>query len=335
MNISILSMISGFAQKHELTIRNIYYKFNENMPSALYDTVINYFKSALTFYVDDPKIDGFHIELTNDYDVLFCFLGNNGKTKLIVKEDGKFFENLHSAKIVSESQFLNSIKILDEKKNQEIINNLPLEFKNRFLKNDNQVTSIEQLFYNLGLNIMHYMKYLEEEKLLSEQRKIEKIYFVESDSSSNTKKLSQKLDNHQPTRKNTEMSIQDRTQILDSYSPSDEFEAIAKNAESTYYVKVFKTKDKCKLLMEPKEGTKYTKVVHLNSNKFPKPCIKKIVTDSLELSRQEISKVKDITRHCHTSLEEYKKLLDYLIQEKDNGINYGVKKRIDEANKKR
>ncbi len=336
MNISILGMISDFAKEQKLTIRNIYYKFDDNIPSAFYETVINYFKTAQVLYNDEPKLDGFYIEITDNYDVLFYFLGNNNKTKLFVKEDGKFFEDLPSAKIINESMFLTSIKALDNHKNKEIIENLPKEFKNRFLKNTNQVVNIEQIFFAIGYNIIEYMKYLEDlkEKIEESQRKeVEKLYFVEADASTNLTRLSSQTNNNQPNRKNIEIPINDRNNLLNSYSPAEQYEAISSNSTSTYYVKVFAVKEKCKLIMEPLEGNKYTKVVHLDTNALSKTNLRKIVIDSLELSRTEITKSQNISRHCHTTLDEYKKLLDYLIQEKDNGINYGVKKRIDEINK--
>ena len=47
----------------------------------------------------------------------------------------------------------------------------------------------------------------------------------------------------------------------------------------------------------------------------------------------EITKKDNITRHSHTTLEEYKKLIEYLINENDFGIPRNTKDRIDEANK--
>ena len=83
--------------------------------------------------------------------------------------------------------------------------------------------------------------------------------------------------------------------------------------------------------MEPLEGNKYTKVVHLESSQLSNGSIREIVIDSLELSRQETTEKKEITRHSHTTLEEYKNLLEYLIASKNNGISSTTKIRIDEA----
>ena len=132
-------------------------------------------------------------------------------------------------------------------------------------------------------------------------------------------------------RKNEQIPFEERKNVLDSYPSEYSFEAISNNSPSVYYVKVFKVKEKCKLIMEPIEGNKYTKVVHLDSNEMSKGTIKEIVIDSLELSRSETTETKEITRHSHTTLEEYKKLLDYLIKEQNNGISSTTKIRIDEA----
>lgn len=110
------------------------------------------------------------------------------------------------------------------------------------------------------------------------------------------------------------------------------FEAKSENTDSVYYVKLFKVKEKCKLIMEPIEGNKYTKVVHLDKEKIKTGEIKKILIDYLELSRNETTNTKEVTRHSHTTLDEYKKLLEYIITEKNNGISPSTKIRIDEAN---
>ena len=126
--------------------------------------------------------------------------------------------------------------------------------------------------------------------------------------------------------------MNDKSQVIILADAEETFEARSSNTNSVYYVKVFKVKEKCKLIMEPFEGNKYTKVVYLDKEKLSSKEIKEIVIDYLQLNRNETTNTDEMTRHSHTSLDEYKKLLEYLISEKNRGISSTTKIRIDEAN---
>lgn len=341
MYTSILNEISNFARENNIEIKGLYYKFDEAFPSAFYDTVINYLQKAYQGYENNPKINDFYIGFDENKNAYFEFLGSNEKTRIIILADGiKYNCDFPPTKIIKENIFLENVKNLDYARNTYIYNQLPTEFVRRFLKDASQIVPIEHYYNIISQEISQYINYLNNEmkesyRLLEEElndaKEMERIYFMESEASTNSVRVSKSTPKKAEKRKHEEISFEDRKSVLDSYPDEDTIEAIAKNTKSVYYVKVFKVKDKCKLIMEPIRGNKYTKIVHLDSTELSKGTIREIIIDSLELSRKETTETKEITRHSHTTIEEYKKLLDYLITEKNNGISNTTKINIDEA----
>lgn len=346
MYTSILNEISKFIKENNIQTKGIYYKFNETFPSAFYETVINYLQRAYPGYPNNTKINDFYIGFDGNKNAYFEFLGSNEKTRVIVLADGIQYNcDFPPCKIIKENIFLENVKNLDYAKNTHIYNYLPAEFIRRFLKDETQINTIDYYFNIIAKEIIEYINYLNVEmqesykllqKELEDAKEIEKIYFMESNASTNSTRITSTKPKIQAERKNGEISFEDRKKVLDSYDAEETFEARSSNTNSVYYVKVFKTKEKCKLIMEPIEGNKYTKVVHLDQKKLATGEIKKIVINYLELNRSETTETKEITRHSHTTLEEYKKLLEYLITEKNSGISSTTKISIDEAsNQKR
>ena len=338
---SILDMISAFAKDQKLTIDGLYYKFDNRFPKAFYDTVVVFLKAARLNYSEELVLDGFYINLTPEKNVTLTFVANDNYTKLVVTQNHIHYENLPAAKIINEQVFLDSISKLDTEKNNLLINALPDEFRNRFLSNIDPKATLENMLLEVAYDIMVYMRYLEDEKALINEKKteisnteksIDKIYFTESESSTND--IRTPSGNTKPTepRKHGEIDIEHRLELLDAYFPQYEFEAVSNNSNSVYYVKVFRLyPTKYKLIMEPKAGTKYTKIIHLDRDKLSIKEMKEIVVDALQLSRADISGQKNITRHNHTTIEEYNELLDYLIYSHNNDLDYSAKKRIEEA----
>ena len=142
----------------------------------------------------------------------------------------------------------------------------------------------------------------------------------------------QQPSNKNNERKHDEIPFELRKHVLDKFESEYEFDAQASNTKSSYSVKVYKVKNiKYKIVMEPKEGNKYTKVVHLNKDLLSLGEARNIVIDSLQLDRDQISQTPNITRHSHTNLEEFKKLIEYIATNNDNDIRYSTKIKIDEA----
>lgn len=353
MNISILNKISMFVKENNLKISGVYYKFPNNFPEAFHQTVNNFLERAYSKYRIKGKIDEFFIGFDQNKNAYLEFVGkiedpNDAgefyKVKevriLVFEDDIRYNFTCPPAMIVKESMFLENIKNLDNAIYFNTHSNLPVDFTSRFFREYLEGKGIDEYFDELSNNIISYINYLNNEAILSykmledeikEAKEIEKIYFLESESSNNSTRIRSRIPSVQSERKYSEISFEDRKKILDSYPSEETFEARATNTTTTYYVKVFKVKEKCKLVMEPVEGNKYTKVVHLDSNDFSKGTVREIVIDSLQLSREETTNTKEITRHSHTTIEEYKNLLEYLLNGNNTGISYSTKNRIDDA----
>jgi len=332
MENSILKQISKFIKNNNITIEGASFRITDDFLNryspAFYETIIKYMKLA-TNYDDNQKIETFLIRFTEDKQVYFEFLGADNHTKVIVIEDFVRYENLPSAKVIKESEFISSIKSKDAENNLKMFKLLSDNFKKRFIKHNSQLITIEKILEHMANDFIAYIYYLEKEK----QENIEKIYFTEAESSNSTTK--QKLGGSKSDRKNDEIPFEERKKVLDEYKPEREFDAVSKNSSSTYHVKIYKIKDKCKLVIEPKEGTKYTKIVHLSLDSIKCVDIKDIVIDTLQLDRAQTTATPNITRHTHTTLEEYKRLLEYVLNDNNTGISAFTQKNIDDANKKR
>lgn len=337
MHISILKEISEFAKENNISMESVYYNFSDFFPLTFYETVVNYLERINHKFSHGKPIDDFIIGFDSNKNAYFEFVGKNSNTRVIVIQDNiKYDIEFPSALIIKENIFLENVMNLDFAKNHKIMESLPLDFIKRFIKEESQVEPIENSLQRMAKQIIDYIKYLENEyellkKEIEAAKEIEKIYFLESEASTNTPRFRKTKTSTQAERKYDEIPFEERKSILDSYPSLETFEAKSTNTTSKYYVKVYKIKEKCKLVMEPVEGNKYTKVVHLDSNKISKGTIREIVIDSLQLSREETTNTKEITRHSHTTIEEYKNLLEYLLNGNNTGISYSAKNRIDEA----
>ena len=332
MNNSILNKISNIENINNIYSTGLYFNFSNLFPNAFYQTVINYLERTSENHKEERPIYEFYIGFDSNKNAYFEFVGNDKRSRVIVIQDNiKYNLEFPPALIIKESIFLENVKNLDKAQNKRIIDSLPEDFIIRFLKDEAQIEPIEHSFDKMAKQIINYINYLEEEIKINKYNSIDKIYFEESEASKNFKKNVLTAISHQAPRKNEKIPFEERKEVLDSYSSEDTFEARSTNTSAVYYVKVFKLKEKCKLVMEPIEGNKYTKVVHLDTDKISKGATREIVIGTLELSRGETTDSKEITRHSHTTLDEYKNLLEYLINSKKDGLSTGTIKRIDEA----
>lgn len=341
MDNSILRKISTYAKMNDISFDGFYYNFNAGFPEALYETVINYLRKSNPAYKNEKPIYDFYIAFDKNKNAYFEFLGKDKETKFIVlQNDVQYDIKPPKPLIIKESIFLENVKNLDHAKNHIILNNLPLDFIKRFIKNKEDVSSINDIFDVMTNEIIEYIKYLEYEFNFSynildnenkEDQEVEKIYFFESKPSENQSRKEVITVKQLKERKNDKIPFEERRSILDDFEAEQTFEAYSKNTSSKYYVKAFNIKGKYKIITEPKEANKYTKVIYIDKEVLSRQEVIDLTINSLELSRNDITATQNITRHSHTTLEEYKKLLEYIINEKNLGINYSTKERIDKA----
>lgn len=327
MKSSILNSLSEYAKNNNLPFDQLSISFTL-FPNEFYDTIIDYIKEVRSKYDDSLKITDFRVIFDKDKNAYFEFIGNDN-TNLVIIQNGVSYDYLPPSYKIKEEDFFSKVVDNDIKKNNKILENLPEEFKDRFVKYDN--LDIYKMLENGKDEIIRYANFF-----LERYRTVDTIYFNESDLAPQTHHSKKNNINTKDERKNEEIPFEDREKALDSYESEFDFNAKATNSESTYKVKVYKLKDKkYRLIMEPTQGTKYTKVVYIDKEKLDYQEAKEIVIDTLELSRTETTNRDDITRHSHTTLEGYKNLLEYILNNQDNGLSTGTKISIDEASKKR
>lgn len=321
MDNSILNNIKNWGEQNNYPLSCVIYKINKNFPKAFKDVINNYINSIRTTEETLEEINEFAIIFTEDKNVYLEFLCEG--RRVIIIQDNTFYNNLPAAKLIKENKFLSDIKELDDTYLNEFISTLPEEFAKRFT----ETTTLEDMTQKIAKNIIAYIEYLVEER----KHHIEKIFFEEASPVTNTHSTRHSTTKNYE-RKNEEISFDERRKVLDGYHSEYEFEAQARNTKSSYSVKVYKVKNiKYKIVMEPKEGTKYTKVVHIDKTQLSLGEVRQIVIDTLQLDRDQISQSGNITRHSHTDLDEFKKLIEYLATNNDTGINYTTRKKIEEA----
>ena len=327
MKSSILSSLSEYAKENKLPFEQLSISFTL-FPNEFYNTIIDYLKEVRNKYDDSIKITEFRVIWDKDKNAYFEFIGNDN-TNLVITQESVSYNYLPQSYKVRENDFFSKVVDNDISKNKQILDSLPNEFKDRFVKYDN--LDIYKMLNEGKEEIIRYANFF-----LERYKTVDTIYFNESDLAPQKHYSKKNNTNTKDERKNEEMPFEDREKALDSYESEFDFNAKATNSESTYKVKVYKLKDKkYRLIMEPTLGTKYTKVVYIDKEKLDYQEAKEIVIDTLELSRTETTNRDDITRHSHTTLEGYKNLLEYILKNEDNGLSSNTKTSIDEASKKR
>lgn len=306
-----LLKIADYIQSHKLPFKRINISFNI-LPKAFYETIINYFKQIVN-YDDTVKIKGFDICFDKNNKAYISVIGNNGKTKINIISDYYLYENLPASKIIKASEFEKRLKQTDEQINNSYLNNLSDEFKIRFLSN----TPESKIEFILGKSfnvIFEYIKFLEKEF----KNNIEKISFKESEWAKTHSHREKNNSSDTRERKNDEISIDERNKVLSKYNSVYEFQAIS-DKKTIYHVKLFKVSNKkYKLILEPDEATKYTKIVHIDSKSISKAETKSVAIQALQESRASLTARDDITRHQHTTLKAYKALMEYLLKSENN-----------------
>lgn len=329
MEFSMLDELIKYMQKRKPSFSAINCKFGVNVPAAVESVMKCYIKSTRLSYQNTDVIDSFNIIFTPDKLVYLEILSQDKHSRVIIIDNNYSYESLPASKIIKEKQFLEDVKNKDNLFMQNVLANLPAEFKSRFLKKENEVKNIEEMLKQLTQHIINYTEYCLQEK----EKNIPNVFYTEPESSAISRTRNRNFPSDSQTeRVNEEIDFNEREEILNSYESEIEFNATANNSNSVYRVTVYKPSLKTyKLVMEPIEGNKYTKVVHINKDNLSMIEAQTIAISALQLSRNETSQDKTITRHAHTSIDEYRRLLEYIATKANNGLNEVKKKAIEEA----
>ena len=321
MDNSILKKIKEWGKQNDFPFSCIIYKIDSNFPKAFIDTLKNYINPTNPDYHEIDNLKDFAIVFDKDKNVYFEFIiGVN--TRIHILEDDIFYDNLNPSIKIKEEKFIKDIKYKDSCYLFNQLQTLPSDVRKRI-----RLKNLDEIMNKITNNIIDYADYCMEER----KKLIEKLYFTESDSAKNSTRNTDKTKNY--IKKDAEsIPFEEREKVLNRYSAAYEFEAQSNNTDSSYIIKIYNIKNqKYKIVMEPKEANKYTKIVHINKEKLSLGEAKEIVINSLQLNRDQITQTKNITRHSHKTIEGYRKLLEYVIEKNNLGINKTSKKHIDEA----
>lgn len=305
-----LLRISDYMQTHKLPFRRINLSFSI-MPSAFYRAIVHYLKQAV-FYDASIKIDSFDICFDENDKAYIRVIGNNGKTMVNVICDYYRYQGLPASKIVKASEFEESVKQIDDRSNAYYLNNLPEEFKKRFLsqKSGMDITSLLDKSFD---TIFAYMRFLENEY----KNNIERISYIEHEGTSSNRHKTKRNDPTIRVRKNAEIPIDLRSKVLDQYGAVYSFQAESDKG-TIYHARLYKVSGKrFKLVLEPDEANKYTKVVSINSDEVSRNEAKLMAIRTLQESRDALTSRSDVTRHQRTTPEAYKVLMEYLLNQSE------------------
>lgn len=314
-----LLRISDYMQTHKLPFRRINLSFSI-MPNAFYRAIVSYLKQA-AFYDASIKINSFDICFDENDKAYIRVIGNNGKTMVNVICDYYRYQGLPASKIVKASKFEESVKQIDDRSNAYYLNNLPEEFKKRFLsqKPGMDITSLLDKSFD---TIFAYMRFLENEY----KNNIERISYREHEGTSSNKHRTKRNDPTIRVRKNAEIPIDLRNKVLDQYGAVYSFQAESDKG-TIYHAKLYKVSGKrFKLVLEPDEANKYTKVVSINSDEISRNEAKLMAIRTLQESRDALTSRSDVTRHQHTTPEAYKVLMEYLLNQSKTSSNNPILK---------
>lgn len=135
-------------------------------------------------------------------------------------------------------------------------------------------------------------------------------------------------------RKNEVMDFDIRCEVLENSKYTYKIEAFDRNrdeVENDYVVYCYNLPDKkVRLIAEPISGCKYTKVAYLKKEDMSLEDAKDVSKQLLEYSQSDITDINNITRHRHLEIEQYKKMIRYILGNSED-IGYGMKRSIDEA----
>ena len=134
-------------------------------------------------------------------------------------------------------------------------------------------------------------------------------------------------------RKNELLDFDIRCEVLENNKYAYKIEAydLNKDVDSNYVVYCYNLPDKkTRFIAEPISGCKYTKIAYFDNLDLTLEKAKDVSKDMLEYSQNDISNIGNITRHRHLELEQYKKLIQYVLNGSGD-ISFGMKKSIDNA----
>lgn len=176
--------------------------------------------------------------------------------------------------------------------------------------NIRKIISLEDELDKSVDKILSYIDYLNElyQKDIESYRN-EKMVYISYEEKENTehKKVVRTGMTTGKERKNEVISMEDRREVLEGYDYDFFGIATASNKmKKDYYCYLYKDfEGRSILVLEPYCGTKYTKVIYLDTKDLSKEEFREICTKALELSNEDTFNYDNIIRLSHTTLDKF------------------------------
>lgn len=332
---SFLTDISKYANKIDYPHNTVCIKF-DSVPESFHEVALDYIsRSNIEINRKTFKLDYFKLYFNDNLECAMVFYDPISKSQYIIKQENAYFKGL-SGWYIKEKVFLHDIRLKEDYHYSNVLNSLP-ERERKYVKT---LSEKEKMFTSEMLKsletIKGYMKWIVKETNIIDAVISDEIKYKVNPMDSDAKKRNFKGTESERQWLNDPIAFSKRINELNKYKSIYDIKAseIDESLEKDiYYVKVFSTKNKIVLIMEPKEARKYTKIKYIDSEMLTKEQTKQIAIETLSLNKEEITEQGDITRHTHTTIEEYRKLLKYVLKNVDDGLRYSTIERIKDANK--
>lgn len=331
---SFLENISTHAKKIKYPHNNVCIKFS-SVPEVFHEVALDYISHHSEIEIDPKtfKLDYFRLYFNNNFECAMVFYNPLTRQQHIVKQENGYFEGLNGW-YIKETSFLQNIRLKEDYHYSNALNSLP-ERERKYIKTlgeKEKMFSSEMI--NSLENIKSYMKWIVKETNIINSTIDAEINFKVNPMDMDNQKRNFKGTAEERQWLNDPIKFMDRMYQLGKYESMYDIKASEIDdtyEEDIYFVKVFNVKNKIVLIMEPKEARKYTKIKYIDSDKITKEQAIKIAGETLSLNKEEITNQGDITRHTHTTIEEYRKLLRYILEGVDEGLRYSAIERIESA----
>lgn len=356
----LLSKIDNYIKSNNLMSRKVY------LPVDYFDDYIN---EAIIYVVreldEENKFsfgDSNYCLNFNDKDTIFINASTDGwKHNLIICEEPNIMPKIGHALFISEKTILEYATFLKQNRVKQLelrdlltikypdmdrLERLKIEYKIFHKMMKDKITE----YHNNGIDILKDEEYLnlgnsynkilqsvlENEKelisILNERSKsINLVFSPGFDEIGSRVSTCKSGVGSKQERINEIIPIADRQNILKSHKYIYWCKAYSSLESSTNYIcYMFKIKyQKYILVLEPVNGTSYTKIISVNAKWINEEYFISLVKNYLELSLKESLKEENIVRTGHTRIDTFKDVIDFTVCDKcDKPINNYTRKRI-------
>lgn len=308
---------------------------SDYFPISFNKAIVEYLINNNTTYTDTRIIKNYilHYEFGT---TRLIVTGYDKYNTLVIFSDNATFDPYIRGKLLTESAVIKKANEIEF----EMVNRLLQEklITRRFLKKEEEVPCLSIDMIKSGDRInkyIDYLNYIYQSNLLKEQNN-KNITFDYTSPIPSKNTPSYKTLSKTSKRLNTIIPTSLREETLEQYDYLYKGIAINnKTNEIDIISYLYKLKENCYILiMEPYIGDKHTKILHLYlEDTITKERFKEITKYYLELPRDTITMTKDLTRHSHTTIETFQKLISSVLTEDYHLINTITKAKILKAKK--